>query len=154
MQAYVNRGYALFRQRVADGRKMTVDEVEKIAQGRVWLGTDAKNIKLIDGFGSLNDAVAKAAQLAEGIRTTTWWNILCQQIGSPSCCKNVSDNSGNYLDEQLRLTLGDLYKPFMLIRNMNEKEPVSGSLVPFVLNHQINCVYINILYCGGIYYKF
>ena len=34
---------------------MNVEEVEKIAQGRVWLGTDAKKIKLIDGFGSLDD---------------------------------------------------------------------------------------------------
>ena len=65
LQAYVNRGYGLFRQRVADGRKMKTEEVEKIAQGRVWLGTDAKSIKLIDGFGSLDDAVAKAAQLAK-----------------------------------------------------------------------------------------
>ena len=65
LQAYVNRGYALFRQRVADGRKMKTEEVEKIAQGRVWLGTDAKNIKLIDGFGSLDDAVAKAATMKD-----------------------------------------------------------------------------------------
>lgn len=65
LQAYVNRGYGLFRQRVADGRKMKTEEVEKIAQGRVWFLTDAKSIKLIDGFGSLDDAVAKAAQLAK-----------------------------------------------------------------------------------------
>ena len=134
MQAYVNRGYALFRQRVADGRKMNVNDVEKIAQGRVWLGTDAKNIKLIDGFGSLNDAVAKAAQLAKVSDYSTaeyplaadWFTQLMQ---------DVSGNGGNYLDEQLRLTLGDLYKPFMMIRNMKEKEPVQAAM-PFVLNIQ------------------
>ena len=65
LQANVNRGYALFRKRVADGRKLTVEQVEQIAQGRVWLGTDAKSIKLVDGLGNLNDAIAKAAQLAK-----------------------------------------------------------------------------------------
>ena len=64
MQNYVNRGYNLFRKRVAEGRKMSTEQVEKIAQGRVWLGTDAKNIKLIDGFGGLSDAIDKAAELA------------------------------------------------------------------------------------------
>ena len=65
LQANVNRGYALFRKRVADGRKLPVEQVEQIAQGRVWLGTDAKSIKLVDGLGNLNDAIAKAAQLAK-----------------------------------------------------------------------------------------
>ena len=59
MQNYVNRGYSLFRNRVAEGRKMSTEQVEKIAQGRVWLGTDAKKIKLIDGFGGLSDAIDK-----------------------------------------------------------------------------------------------
>ena len=134
LQAYVNRGYALFRQRVADGRKMKVDEVEKIAQGRVWLGTDAKNIKLIDGFGSLNDAVAKAAQLAK-VSDYDMMEYPLPENWTTLLLKEVSDNSGNYLDEQLRLTLGDLYKPFMLIRNMKEKEPVQAAM-PFVLNIQ------------------
>ena len=132
LQAYVNRGYALFRQRVADGRKMSTEQVEKIAQGRVWLGTDAKNIKLIDGFGSLDDAIAKAAQLAkvsdygtmEYPAPTDWVDQLLNE---------VSGNGGSYLDEQLRLTLGDLYKPFMMIRNLKEKEPVQAAM-PYVLN--------------------
>ena len=132
LQAYVNRGYALFRKRVADGRKMSTEQVESIAQGRVWLGTDAKNIKLIDGFGSLDDAIAKAAQFAKISDYATveypgeadWMEQLLNQM---------SGNSGSYLDEQLRLTLGDLYKPFMMIRNMKEKEPVQAAM-PFVLN--------------------
>lgn len=134
LQAYVNRGYSLFRKRVADGRKLTVDQVEKIAQGRVWLGTDAKNIKLVDGLGSLDDAIAKAAQLAkvtdyctqEYPASADWMDQLLDK---------VSGDSGTLLDEQLKLTLGDLYKPFMIIRNMKEKEPVQASL-PFVLNIQ------------------
>lgn len=134
LQNYVNRGYALFRKRVADGRKMSTEQVEKIAQGRVWLATDAKNIKLIDGLGNLDDAIDKAVQLAKLTNYGTqeyplaagWMDQLMNR---------VSANNGSYLDEQLRLTLGDLYKPFMMIRNIKEKEPVQAAL-PFVLNIQ------------------
>lgn len=134
LQANVNRGYALFRKRVADGRKLPVEQVEQIAQGRVWLGTDAKSIKLVDGLGNLNDAIAKAAQLAkisdygtqEYPASADWMDQLLDR---------VSGTSGSYLDEQLRLTLGDLYKPFMTIRNMKEKKPVQATL-PFMLNIQ------------------
>ena len=65
LQQYVNRGYQLFRKRVADGRRLPVESVEKIAQGRVWLGADAIGLKLVDQLGGLNDAVAKAAKLAK-----------------------------------------------------------------------------------------
>ena len=134
MQNYVNRGYNLFRKRVAEGRKMSTELVEKIAQGRVWLGTDAKNIKLIDGFGGLSDAIDKAAELAhissyqavEYPAMAGWMEQLLDMAGG---------NKGTYLDEQLRLALGDLYQPFIMIRNMKEKEPVQAAL-PYVLNIQ------------------
>lgn len=134
MQNYVNRGYSLFRDRVAEGRKMSTEQVEKIAQGRVWLGTDAKNIKLIDGFGGLSDAIDKAAELAhlssyqavEYPAMAGWMEQLLDMAGG---------NKGTYLDEQLRLALGDLYQPFIMIRNMKEKEPVQAAL-PYVLNIQ------------------
>lgn len=134
MQNYVNRGYNLFRKRVAEGRKMSTEQVEKIAQGRVWLGTDAKNINLIDGFGGLSDAIDKAAELAhlssyqavEYPALAGWMEQLMDMAGG---------NKGTYLDEQLRLTLGDLYQPFIMIRNMKEKEPIQAAL-PYVLNIQ------------------
>ena len=134
MQNYVNRGYNLFRKRVAEGRKMSTEQVEKIAQGRVWLGTDAKNIKLIDGFGGLSDAIDKAAELAhlssyqavEYPALAGWMEQLMDMAGG---------NKGTYLDEQLRLALGDLYQPFIMIRNMKEKEPIQTAL-PYVLNIQ------------------
>lgn len=134
MQNYVNRGYNLFRKRVAEGRKMSTEQVEKIAQGRVWLGTDAKNIKLIDGFGGLSDAIDKAAELAhlssyqavEYPALAGWMEQLMDMAGG---------NKGTYLDEQLRLTLGNLYQPFIMIRNMKEKEPIQAAL-PYVLNIQ------------------
>ena len=64
MQAMIERGYDLFTRRCADGRKMTQDDIKKIAEGRVWLGKDALEIGLVDSLGNIDDAIVKAAQLA------------------------------------------------------------------------------------------
>lgn len=130
LQAYVNRGYQLFRQRVADGRRQKTADIEKVAQGRVWLGSDALKIKLVDELGGLNQAVAKAAALAKlkEYHTKNYPAV-------PSWTEQLMASAGrnNYLDEQLRLTLGDLYEPFVMLRSMNERE-VLQARIPFVLN--------------------
>lgn len=56
--------YRTFVTRVADGRNMTYEQVDKIAEGRVWSGADAEQIGLVDGFGGLSDAIALAAERA------------------------------------------------------------------------------------------
>ena len=130
LQAYVNRGYQLFRQRVADGRRQKTADIEKVAQGRVWLGSDALKIKLVDELGGLNQAVAKAASLAKLKEYNTK-----NYPAVPSWTEQLMASAGrnNYLDEQLRLTLGDLYEPFVMLRSMNERE-VLQARIPFVLN--------------------
>jgi protease-4 len=65
LQAGVSRGYEEFLARVADGRKKTRDQVNEIAQGRVWAGTDAQRLGLVDHLGSFDDAVRAAAQRAK-----------------------------------------------------------------------------------------
>lgn len=62
MQQYVERGYQLFMSRVAAGRKMSVDSVNAIAQGRVWDGGQALRIGLVDKIGGLEDALADMAR--------------------------------------------------------------------------------------------
>ncbi len=57
--------YNTFLSRVAKGRKMTVKQVDEIAQGRVWSGTQAKKVGLVDEMGNLEDAIAYAAKLAK-----------------------------------------------------------------------------------------
>ena len=64
MQSMVDRGYDLFTSRCAEGRKMQQDEIKRIGEGRVWLGQDALRLGLVDELGSMNDAIAKAAELA------------------------------------------------------------------------------------------
>ncbi len=65
LQASVDYAYAQFVRRVADGRKKSVEDVDKIAQGRVWAGLDAQRIGLVDHLGGLKDATNAAAKLAE-----------------------------------------------------------------------------------------
>ena len=65
LQTSVDHAYAEFLHRVGDGRKKTVEDVDKIAQGRVWAGVDAQRIGLVDHLGGLKDATDAAAKLAE-----------------------------------------------------------------------------------------
>lgn len=65
IQQNVENGYEVFLGRVAENRGMTRDEVHEVAQGRVWTGADAQEVGLIDKLGSLEDAVALAAEMAE-----------------------------------------------------------------------------------------
>jgi len=65
LQSVTTHGYDEFVARVAAGRKKTTTEVDSIAQGRVWAGSDAKRIGLVDELGSFNDAVRAAAQRAK-----------------------------------------------------------------------------------------
>lgn len=64
MQTMIERGYDLFTRRCAEGRKMSQDEIKKIAEGRVWLGKDALGIGLVDELGNMDAAIAKAAEMA------------------------------------------------------------------------------------------
>jgi protease-4 len=65
VQQIIEQGYREFLARVAESRGMTTEEVDTIAQGRVWSGTDAYDLGLVDHLGDLDDAVAAAAELAE-----------------------------------------------------------------------------------------
>jgi protease-4 len=65
LQSTVSRGYDEFLERVANGRKKTRAEVDAIAQGRVWAGTDAHRLGLVDQLGSFNDATRAAARRAK-----------------------------------------------------------------------------------------
>jgi protease IV len=65
LQTSVDHAYDEFLHRVAEGRKKTPEEIDKIAQGRVWAGVDAQRIGLVDHLGGLKDATDAAAKLAE-----------------------------------------------------------------------------------------
>lgn len=131
LQASVNRGYSLFRQRVADGRHLTIESVEKIAQGRVWLATDALNIKLVDQLGGIDDAVKKAAELAKLKEYyTSDYPAAASWIDN---LLNSMTSSGTYLDTQLRQTLGELYQPFTVLRSIDKREAIQAR-IPYAIS--------------------
>ena len=113
LQGHVDRGYISFLNVVSEGRGMKPAEVDSIAQGRVWLATDAVKIKLVDKLGSLDDAVKKAAELAKVSDyytetypgETDWMDAFLSE-----------DEKGSYLDGELRMLLGELYEPLMELR--------------------------------------
>jgi protease-4 len=65
IQLYVDDIYGTFKERVAEGRRLSVEMVDSIGQGRVWSGTEAKRLGLVDEMGGLEEAIAEAARLAE-----------------------------------------------------------------------------------------
>ena len=65
LQSSVDHAYTEFLRRVGEGRKKSVEDVDKIAQGRVWAGVDGQRIGLVDHLGGLKDATDAAAKLAE-----------------------------------------------------------------------------------------
>lgn len=132
LQTYIDNGYALFRKRVSDGRKLSVDAVEKIAQGRVWLGQDALKLKLVDQLGTLDDAVKKAAQLAK-LKEYHMTSYPEMPDFMSQLLDKANGNSGTAIDEQLRLTLGDYYDVFTMVRNIKNQAPVQAR-IPYVLN--------------------
>ena len=133
LQGYTDRGYVKFLDIVADGRGMTRDQVNEIAQGRVWLATDALGIKLVDQLGSLDDAVKKAAELANLTEyhstaypaKTSWIEQLF----------NKEKRTDSYLDSQLRQALGDLYEPIMQLRQDQVRNRLQARL-PFSVEIQ------------------
>ena len=119
LQTSIDAGYQSFLDIVSEGRGMKPVQVDSIAQGRVWLATDALNIKLVDKLGSLDDAVKKAAELAKLKEYHT-----AAYPGKSSWIDQLmaNENKGSYLDSKLQAEikslLGDLYEPLMQFRQM------------------------------------
>ena len=129
LETYIDRGYKLFRKRVADGRHMSTEAVEKIAQGRVWIGQDALKMKLVDQLGDLNAAVAKAAQLAK-LKEYYTESYPGKQGWLANIMNNVNGN--NYLDNEMKLMLGEYYEPFALVRNINRQNVIQARIPYYI----------------------
>lgn len=129
MQGYIDRGYENFLSIVGQGRGMTKDEVNEIAQGRVWLATDALGIKLVDELGSLDDAVKKAAELAKADEYHTT-NYPAKVGWMDSLLSSTEESATSNLDSQLRLLLGELYEPIMQLRLDEQRNRLQARL-PF-----------------------
>lgn len=126
VQASVEDIYALFTQRVAQGRNMSVARVDSIGQGRVWAGADALGLGLVDELGSLDDAVLAAAELAE----ITDYKIVNYPIQKDWLTQLMETNTELKMERVLRQELGELYLPYKNLKNFLEAKGVQAKL-PF-----------------------
>ena len=135
-ESYVKEGieqvYTTFLERVAEGRNMSVSRADSLAQGRVWSGTDAKRLGLVDEIGGLDDAIAEAARLAEieefGIR-----NYPRYKSGFERFLDEMSTAKSDPLELQLRSELGqEFYSIIMELRNLIKQKGIQARL-PFTL---------------------
>lgn len=98
--------YELFLTKVAEGRKMTVEEVDDVAQGRIWTGNKALELGLVDRIGGLNDAIQSAASLADlsEYRITEYpkladpWTRILNELANP----NAQAVADTYIEHKLK----------------------------------------------------
>lgn len=129
LNAYIDRGYNLFRSRVAEGRKMKTESVEKLAQGRVWLGQDAYANKLVDELGGLDKAVAKAAALAK----VKEYHTAAYPAKADWLEQFMNKASGSsYIDNSMRAALGEYYETFMLLKDINNQNAIQAR-IPYII---------------------
>lgn len=129
MQAMVERGYETFTGRVAMGRKMPIEKVKEIAEGRVWTGKQAKELGLVDQLGNLEAAIKAAAKLAKIEK----YNTANYPAPQPWFQTLLNDKKSGYLDAEMRNMLGEYYTTFSLIRNIRLQDRLQMRL-PFEPN--------------------
>lgn len=129
LQNYVNNGYALFLKRCADGRGVAVEEIAKIAEGRVWTGSKAKEIGLVDELGDLDKAIEIAAQKA-GLAD---YSVKAYPEEKPLIEKLMDTNKEDYMETMARETFGGYYNSVKFLRNIGNCDRIQARL-PFELN--------------------
>jgi protease-4 len=131
MKLSIEKGYSDFISRVAFGRNMTVAAVDSIGQGRVWSGTDAKKIGLVDETGGLTASVQEAAKLA-GIDT---YSIRELPVAEDPFSRILSQLSGEIRMRILKNELGEYKKLFDEIQEIKNLSGIQARLPYFIEVH-------------------
>ena len=118
--------YKVFVSHVAEGRKMTSAQVDSIGQGRVWTGTDAKRIGLVDDIGGLQKAIDVAAKLAK----LTDYKIVNYPKYKDPFTQIIEDLMGDTKAESIKAALGDNYIYYEYLQNLKTQKGVQARL-PF-----------------------
>lgn len=130
MQMMIAKGYDTFVTRCADGRGMTKEAIEKIAEGRVWTGEEAKKLGLVDELGGIDKALEIAVAKA-GIENYT---VVSYPEKQDFLSVLFETGSTNYVESQLlKSKLGEYYQQFGLLKNLKEKSMIQAR-IPFELN--------------------
>ena len=125
----IKKVYESFKLKVSEGRSLTLDEVESIAQGRVWSGKQALNIGLIDSLGDLNAAIEDAAKLAD----IKEFNIIEYPKRKASFESIIQDFSISLKGNNIENKIPDFIKSITKKRNIQSSKNIQA-LLPFELN--------------------
>uniref|UniRef100_UPI0040272C16 signal peptide peptidase SppA n=1 Tax=Bacteroides stercoris TaxID=46506 RepID=UPI0040272C16 len=132
MQMYVNNGYELFLTRCSDGRGISMEELDKIAQGRVWTGSTAKELGLVDELGGLD----KALEIAIAKAGVDAYTVMSYPKKEGFLESLMNTNPGNYIKgRMLNSKMSDMYRQFSIIENFDKIDRIQAR-VPFELNIQ------------------
>jgi protease-4 len=126
IQQYINKGYALFVKRVADGRGKTTAEIEQIAEGRVWTGEAALQNGLVDELGGLDKAMEAAVKAAN----VEGYSVVSYPEPASLFASLMDVAKTDYLDEKLRAQLGDYYGCVQTLQRLQTADRVQARL-PF-----------------------
>ena len=126
LQNYINNGYKLFVKRCAEGRGMTIEAIEKIAEGRVWTGATAKELGLVDELGGLNKAVEIAAQKAN----IENYSLISYPAKSSVFSSLLEQGKDDYINNQMKETMGEYYEYLQFVQKLKEADRIQARM-PF-----------------------
>ena len=130
MQMMITQGYDTFVSRCAEGRNMTKEAIEKVAEGRVWTGEAAKELGLVDELGGIDTALEIAVKKA-GIEGYTVVSYPAKQDFLSSL---LDTKPTNYVEAQiLKSKLGEYYQQFGMLKILTERSMIQAR-IPFELN--------------------
>ena len=131
-QEFIDGFYDVFTQRVADGRGMEQSAVDEIGQGRVWAGADALEIGLVDALGNIDDAVAKAAELAKLDSYKLTYYPKNKDFWTKLMEKSSEDNN---IQAIIKHELGDQYYIYQGLKQLQKAEGVQA-LMPLQIQFE------------------
>ena len=126
MQNYINNGYKLFVKRCADGRGMSTEAIEKIAEGRVWTGEAAKELGLVDELGGLDRALEIAAQKV-GIEAYSVVNYPAKESFFSTL---LDEGKNDYIETKMSESLGEYFHYVKFIQNLKDTDRIQARM-PF-----------------------
>ena len=124
MQGYINRGYATFIKRCADGRQMSTADIESVAQGRVWTGEMAKEIGLVDLLGDIELAKDIAAEKA-GIESYT---LISYPKEENTLTMLLNQTKESYIEARMGKTAGEFKNELNLIYNFEQTNRIQARM--------------------------
>tara|TARA_R110000868_G_scaffold14024_3_gene65484 strand:- start:1293 stop:3053 length:1761 start_codon:yes stop_codon:yes gene_type:complete len=133
VQEGVENTYSTFLSRVAQGRNMTVAEVDSVAQGRVWSGVDAKKLGLVDEIGGLDDAIKAAAEIA-GIKNYGINSYPKYKSGFERFMEDFGGASSKIKQDFIREEIGEeTYSILKEVKSAMKQQGVQARM-PFIMN--------------------